>query len=145
MQVSELMTPNPYCLDQNDSVLRAAQEMKKHNLGALAVCDNRRLSGIITDRDIVVSCVAGGHHPEDCKILEHMTANPISVSPDTSIQEALRRMGREQVRRLCVMDGDEIAGIVSLGDLAVRMADDIALAQTLGQISQPVRTPQPVA
>jgi CBS domain-containing protein len=137
------MTQNPYCLQVNESIQRAAQEMKTHNVGAVPVCEGENLIGIITDRDITVECVAAGTPASQCTVKEHMTASPISVSPDTSAEEALQTMAREQVRRLCVTEGNRVRGILSLGDLAVHMAGNQAVAQSLAAISEPVRSSHP--
>ena len=139
------MTQNPACIHPTDTILRAAQEMKMHNVGALPVFEETNLIGIITDRDIAVECVANGNPASECLVKDFMTADPICIGVDATLDEALLRMGQEQVRRLCVLDDGELAGIISLGDLAVRMADSLALAKALAQISQPVRSAHPVA
>ena len=144
MKVREAMTPNPSCVRPNDMVQLAAQEMKLHNVGTLPICDNGILFGIITDRDIAVECVATGNNPVDCLVKDYMTANPITISPDADIEEAFELMGREQVRRLCVMEDGKLVGIISLGDLAVQATDAQNLARTLARISQPVRSGEPV-
>jgi len=144
MKVREVMTPNPSCIRPNDNVQLAAQEMKLHNVGVLPVCDEGVLFGIITDRDIAVECVATGNSPIDCLVKDYMTANPITISPEADTDEALELMGREQVRRLCVMENGHLVGIIGLGDLAVRALDEVLLARTLARISQPVRSGEPV-
>lgn len=142
MQVREIMTQNPYCVQAGENIQRAAQEMKTHNVGSLPVCEGDNLIGIITDRDIVLECVAGGHTVDQCRVREHMTANPISITPNAQVEDALQLMAREQVRRLCVTEGNRVQGILSLGDLAVNMPGDQAVAQALASISQPVRAGQ---
>jgi len=144
MKVREAMTPNPNCVRPNDSVQLAAQEMKLHNVGVLPVRDDGILFGVITDRDIAVQCVATGNNPIDCLVKDYMTANPITINPDADTAEAHDLMGREQVRRLCVMEGGMLIGIISLGDLAVQALDAQNLARTLARISQPVRSGEPV-
>ena len=144
MKVREAMTPNPSCVRPNDTVQLAAQEMKLHNVGILPVCDEGLLFGVITDRDIAVECVATGNNPIDCLVKDYMTATPITISPDADIGEAYELMGREQVRRLCVMERGKLIGIISLGDLAVQALDAQQLSRTLARISQPVRSGEPV-
>jgi CBS domain-containing protein len=144
MKVREAMTPNPTCVRPNDSVQVAAQEMKLHNVGVLPVCDDGILFGIITDRDIAVECVATGNNPIDCLVKDYMTASPITIGPESDVEEAYSLMGREQVRRLCVMEGGKLIGILSLGDLAVQALDAQQLSRTLARISQPVRSGEPV-
>jgi CBS domain-containing protein len=118
--------------------------MKLHNVGVLPVCDDGILFGIITDRDIAVECIATGNNPIDCLIKDYMTANPITIGPDSEIDEAYELMGREQVRRLCVMEEGKLIGILALGDLAVQALDAQQLSRTLARISQPVRAGEPV-
>jgi CBS domain-containing protein len=144
MKVREAMTSNPTCVRPNDNVQLAAQEMKLHNVGVLPVCDDGMLFGVITDRDIAVECVATGNNPIDCLVRDYMTATPITIGPDEDTDEAYELMGREQVRRLCVMDDGKLIGIISLGDLAVQALDAQILARTLARISQPVRSGEPV-
>jgi CBS domain-containing protein len=144
MKVREAMTPHPSCVRPNDMVQLAAQEMKLHNVGVLPVCDDGMLFGVITDRDIAVECVATGNNPIDCLVRDYMTANPITIGPDADTDEAYELMGREQVRRLCVMEDGKLIGIISLGDLAVQALDAQNLARTLARISQPVRSGEPV-
>jgi CBS domain-containing protein len=145
MKVREAMTPNPSFVRPNDMVQLAAQEMKLHNVGVLPVCDDGILFGIITDRDIAVECVATGNNPIDCLVKDYMTANPITIGPEADTQEAYELMGREQVRRLCVMESGKLIGIISLGDLAVQALDAQQLSRTLARISQPVRSGEPVS
>jgi CBS domain-containing protein len=144
MKIREVMTPNPSCVRPNDNIQLAAQEMKLHNVGVLPVCDEDLLFGVITDRDIAVECVATGNNPIDCLVKDYMTANPICIGPEADTNEALELMGREQVRRLCVMENGRLVGIISLGDLAVQALDAQMLARALARISQPVRSGEPV-
>jgi CBS domain-containing protein len=144
MKVREAMTPNPSFVRPNDMVQLAAQEMKLHNVGVLPVCDDGILFGVITDRDIAVECVATGNNPLDCLVKDYMTANPITIGPEADTEEAMELMGREQVRRLCVMEDGKLIGILALGDLAVQALDAQNLARTLARISQPVRSGEPV-
>jgi CBS domain-containing protein len=144
MKVREAMTPDPSSVRTNDTVQLAAQEMKLHNVGALPVCEENVLFGIITDRDIAVECVATGNNPIECLVRDYMTANPVCIGPDAGTEEALEIMGREQVRRLCVMEDGRFIGIISLGDLAVQALEAQNLARALARISQPVRSGEPV-
>ena len=144
MKVREAMTPSPNCVRPNDPVQLAAQEMKLHNVGLLPVRDDGILFGVITDRDIAIGCVATGNSPMECLVKDYMTANPITIGPESDTDEAYELMGREQVRRLCVMEDGKLIGIISLGDLAVQALDAQNLARTLARISQPVRSGEPV-
>ena len=141
MLIADVMTKPVCVLQPDDSVQLAAQEMRRHNVGAIPVGRHDELAGIITDRDIAIGCVAGGHRPEDCRIQEHMTAQPLTIHSGATAEEAIERMGREQVRRLCVVDDGHLQGMISLGDLAVRMSRQPAIAEALAQISSGVRSP----
>jgi CBS domain-containing protein len=142
MDVQELMTPNPYRLNGTDTVQHAAQQMRQHNIGALPVCEAEALRGIITDRDIVLGSVASGRVPGEGLVKDYMTANPFTIAPQTNIDAAIQLMAREQVRRLCVTEGDRVVGMLSLGDVADHMADDQKVSQALAAISAPVRGQQ---
>ncbi len=141
MQVRELMVRNPWGIQANDSVRHAAELMRRHGVGALIVYEQERPAGMLTDRDIAVGCVGGGHDNGDCFAREHMTADPVTIDAEAEITEALRLMGAEQVRRLLVTDQGQVAGIVALGDLAIRSPHHAEVAQALVDISQPVRQP----
>jgi len=100
--------------------------------------------GMITDRDIVVSCVAAGMDATSCKAREFMTSNPIAVTPETDPVEAAKMMAREQVRRLPVVKEGRLVGILSLGDIATALpGNDSLVAETLRRISTPTQAVPP--
>lgn len=135
------MTRNPHGIQANDTCQHAAEQLRRHNVGALPVFEYDRLIGMVTDRDLVSGCMAAGHDASHCAVKQHMTADPVTIGPGASLDEALAKMADEQVRRLIVMEDDHIAGIISLGDLAVRSPGTPQVAHTLTEISQPVRVP----
>ena len=93
---------------------------------------------MLTDRDLVITCIAAGMDARECKAREFMTGSPIAVTPDTDIEEAARIMGQEQIHRLPVVDGEDLVGMVSLGDISMALAsNDNLVAQTLRRISVP--------
>lgn len=140
MLVNDVMTTTLSSVNPNDTVVAAAQQMKLHNVGVLPVCDGGVLLGVLTDRDIALDCVAKGINPAAAFVRDHMTANPITVSPEEDVAEAYARMAEGQVRRLCVLNEDQqLVGMVSLGDLAVQ-APAPELVTLLAQISEPVRS-----
>jgi CBS domain-containing protein len=141
MQLKEFMTPNPHGIQTDDSSRHAAEQMRRHGFGAVPVYDQELLVGMLTDRDLTTGCIAAGHDAGVCTAREHMTADPVSIGPDATIEDALTKMADAQVRRLIVMGSDGVAGIVSLGDLAVRCADSALVGRTLAEISEPVRQP----
>lgn len=141
MKVKDIALREMHCASPDMNLSEIASMMKRHGVGAIPVCSegSNHLLGMITDRDIAVSCVAAGMDAAACRAREFMTANPVTISPDADIEDAARLMAKEQVRRLPVVEGDNnIIGILSLGDLAVALAcNDGLVAETLRKISTP--------
>ncbi|MGE5618655.1 MAG: CBS domain-containing protein [Sphingomonadaceae bacterium] len=145
MKLREVMTTEFCCASPSDSLSKIAAEMKRHNVGAMPVCENGRLMGIITDRDIVVECVASGTDPNTCQVGRFMTTSLVQGHPDMDVGEAAKLMGREQVHRLPVVENGKLVGIVSIGDIAVNCRDDKIVADMVREISLPVRSTRPQA
>ena len=119
MKVKELMTQPVIPIGPGESVAVAARTLTHYNIGALPVCtENGKLCGMVTDRDLVIRCMAGNRAPGATKVRQVMTANVVSVSPDMDASVAAHLMGRQQVRRLPVLEDGKLCGMVSLGDLA---------------------------
>lgn len=136
MKVSERMTSDPQTVAPDDSVRRAAELMDKLDVGVLPVCDDDRLVGIVTDRDITVRATALGSPPDSTNVSEVMTGRVHCVSEDDSIAKAKEVMGSLQVRRVPVLDSNKrLVGILSLGDLAVH--EEPHVGAILESISQP--------
>ncbi len=140
MQLRDIMTSEICCANPSESLVEVAAEMKRHNVGAMPICQDGKLVGILTDRDIVTECVASGGNPKDCKVSSFMSPPFIYGTPDMDIGEAAQLMGREQIHRLPVVDGGRLVGLVSIGDLAVHFKDDKIVAQLLRDVSVPVRS-----
>mgnify|MGYP005830133869 CR=1 FL=1 len=119
MIVKEIMSRNVETCTLLDNVYEVAVKMKENDVGAIPIVDGDHLVGMITDRDIVVRGVAE-KHPGSSKVEEVMSDELVTVGADTTIDEAASLMSRHQIRRLPVVDGQKLIGIVSLGDLAVR-------------------------
>lgn len=121
MKARELMTSNVECVTRQDSLSRAAQIMRDSNIGAVPVVDDResmKLVGVITDRDIAIRHVAGDNSP-DCHVGDHMTSGRMhTVGPDDDVDDVMRTMKAEQVRRVPVTEGDRIVGIIAQADIA---------------------------
>ena len=133
MQVKEVMSRRIIAISPEETVAVAARLLSQHNIGALPVCSrDGRLRGMVTDRDIVVRCVAAG----DAEI---MTRRVLAAEPDRSVDEAARLMAREQVRRLPVQEHGRLVGMVSLGDVAVRPDYTMEAGEVLQEISQNIR------
>ncbi len=140
MQVKEVMSRRIIAISPEETVAVAARLLSQHNIGALPVCSrDGRLRGMVTDRDIVVRCVAAGDDPERTRVAEIMTRRVLAAEPDRSVDEAARLMAREQVRRLPVQERGRLVGMVSLGDVAVRPDYTMEAGEALQEISQNIR------
>jgi CBS domain-containing protein len=136
MKVKELMTPNPTVVKPEDTVAQAATLMKQEDCGALPVMTNGKLGGMITDRDIVIRAIAAGKDPKATKVSEVMTADPVTISPDASDDEAEKLMAKSQVRRLPVVENGKLVGILVTAQLA-RRGNTNELGETIRGISEP--------
>jgi CBS domain-containing protein len=136
MKVSDVMSTDVETVRPDQMVREAARFMLQADAGSIPVTDGNRLVGMITDRDIAVRGVALGYGP-DTPVSELMTSGVVSAHADELVEEAARKMGEAQVRRLPVIDHDErLVGIVSLGDLA-RESDEETAGQALEGVSAP--------
>ncbi|WP_422650278.1 CBS domain-containing protein [Cupriavidus sp. H18C1] len=136
----DVMTAQPAFLTQDDTIKRAAELMAQLDVGALPVCDGRRLTGMVTDRDITVRCTAAGADPANTKVTQAMTEDVQWCSDDESIDTAREKMAAHQIRRLAVIDKDHhLVGMVSLGDLAVKTGDTGGTGEALQGVSQPAQ------
>ena len=136
MKVKELMTPNPTVVKPEDTAAQAATLMKHEDCGALPVVANGKLMGIITDRDIVIRVVAAGKDPRSPPVSAAMTADPVTLSPAASDDEAERLMAKSQVRRLPVVENGKLVGILVTAQLA-RRGNTAELGETIREISEP--------
>ncbi|MEV0229104.1 CBS domain-containing protein [Nonomuraea sp. NPDC050786] len=119
----DLMSPGAECIGAHETLDRAAQIMRNSNVGSLPVCGpDERVKGIITDRDIVIKCIAAGHDPSKVTAGE-LAGGLVFVTPDTSVDEALTKMEENQIKRLPVLEGDRIVGMISESDLAKHLPD----------------------
>ena len=133
----EVMTKNPATCSSQSPVVEAAQMMEREGVGAIPVCENGRLEGILTDRDIAVRVVAGGMDPRETRIGDVMTRDPECVTANESIDRALEVMESRQVRRIPVIDGGgRLVGIIAQADIATRLNDDSATAEVVEAISK---------
>ena len=136
MKVQQIMTDRLVTVGQMEPVSAAARLMKRHNLGALPVCDDTgRLRGVLTDRDIVTRCVAADMDPGDTRIREIMSRGITTCRAEDDAGELIRLMGEGQIRRVPVMDGDRVVGMVSLADLARNGDTSMEAAEALSEIS----------
>jgi CBS domain-containing protein len=137
MNVRDVMTSNPRTVSPNDAIQVAARIMKEEDVGVVPVVDNGRAVGIVTDRDIVIRAVAEGG--VDRPVRDIASRDVVCVRPDDSTREAEKIMSERQIRRLPVVEGDRLVGIVSLGDIAVKEGKDSRTGDTLENISEGVK------
>lgn len=139
MKISELMTSPVIRIHPEETVAVAARMLDRYNIGILPVCgSDGRLCGLVTDRDIVTRCLAAGRAPAVTPVRDVMTAQVRSVRPDMDARTAAEIMGRNQIRRLPVMDNGRLCGMVSLGDLALREQTSMDATDALGEICDSV-------
>ena len=132
----EIMTGSPECIGESETLVAAARKMRDLDVGSLPICgDDDRLKGMLTDRDIVVKCVAEGGDPETATAGQFAEGKPVTIGADDDAEEVLRTMGQYQVRRLPVIDGHRLIGIVSQADVA-RALPEKKVGDVLEAISQ---------
>ncbi len=121
----DIMTGNAECVSVNDTLADAARKLRDLDVGAMPICgDDNRLKGMLTDRDIVVKCIAEGGDPSATKVSELAEGKPVTIGADDSVEEALRTMKEHGVRRLPVIDGHDLIGIVSQADVAKNIDEE---------------------
>jgi CBS domain-containing protein len=131
------MTGGAECVGENDSVLDAPKRLAELDVGAMPICgEDDRLKGMLTDRDIVVKVLAQGKDPSSTRAGELGEGKPVTIGADDSVQEAIHTMKEHKVRRLPVIDGHELIGIVSQADLA-RSVDEEDVGELVEVISAP--------
>ena len=137
MNVSDIMTGKVITVGQDEPVMAAVRLLKRHNVGALPVTDQSgRLRGLVTDRDIVLRCIASEDDPAQTPVRDIMTRSCVTVSPNADCREAARLMSVQQVRRLPVVESGRVVGMLSLGDLARCHRFDMEAARALSEISE---------
>ncbi|MFJ8695690.1 CBS domain-containing protein [Streptomyces roseolilacinus] len=115
----EIMTEGAECIGEDETVLEAAKKMTELGVGALPICGtDNRLKGMLTDRDIVVKVLGAGKDPADCKAGELAQGEVVTIGADDDANEILRTMTRHKVRRLPVIDGHDLVGMVAQADVA---------------------------
>jgi len=140
MLIRDIMSPNVVSISPEESAALAARLLYRHNIGALPVCTaDGRVKGIVTDRDIVLRCIAAESDPAATPIKEIMTKGVASISPNDDVRVGTRIMAKEQVRRLPVVSDGRVVGMVSLGDMAKTHSYDMEASKALSEISENVK------
>lgn len=119
IKASDIMHPGAQCIGADQTLADAAMMMRDMGVGALPICGaDRKLKGIITDRDIVIQCLAEGRNPADMKAME-LAGHLHCVRAGDSMEEVLKKMEMHQIRRIPVIDNDQLVGMISEADLAM--------------------------
>ena len=139
--IESIMTKQVVSVSPNQSVEEAAQLMNQYNIGAIPVVENGQVKGMITDRDITLRSTAAGGN-EKTSVSEVMTNEVITATPDMGVEEAARLMAQKQIRRLPVVENNQVVGMVALGDLATNHQYDSEAEQALTNISTPSKPQQ---
>ena len=134
-RVREVMTPAPATIDAQASPVEAARLMASQDVGSLPVVDNGALVGMVTDRDLVLHVLAKDVDPHQTTVATVCSENPVVVGPEDSLDEALQRMAREKVRRLPVVEEEQLVGIVAQADVS-RAAEAAATGRMVEEISE---------
>lgn len=137
MKVKDVMTKDIAYVNPDDNIERAAQLMSEYNVGSVPVCDNGRVLGIVTDRDITLRSVAKGTESRSQCVRDIMTSNPVCGSPEQDIHDAARIMSERQIRRLPIVENGNLVGMVALGDIAVEPTLSDNAEDALKNISEP--------
>lgn len=132
MKLKDIMSETVIKIHPKESVAVAARLLANHNIGVLPVCEqNGKLCGIVTDRDLVTRCIASNRTPEETMVQDVMTGRLVTANPNMDVAVAAYLMGREQVRRLPVIENDQLCGMVSIGDLAGREESSYEAAEAM--------------
>ena len=127
MKVRDAMTTGAECVGESETLVEAARKMADLDVGSLPICgDDQRLKGMVSDRDIVVKVLARGEDPSTVTAGQLGEGKPVTIGADDSLEEALRTMSEHRVRRLPVIDGHDLVGMLSQADLARSLPDEAA-------------------
>ena len=139
MRIRDLMTSDVRSLQGDMTLTDAAYLMRELDVGVIPVTSKKgELEGVITDRDIIIRNIALGKDPSVTKIESVMTKDIVTITPDTDVSEAASIMSQEKIRRLPVVDGVKLIGMISLGDLAASSKSDQMAGNVLEDVSTPI-------
>lgn len=136
MKVRDIMTTRVVSVEPGSTVKDAAMLMNRHNIGAVPVIDGGAVRGMLTDRDIVLRCVAESRDPGNVRVSDVCSQGAVSVKPEESVSDAMHVMAAEQVRRLPVVEGGKIVGMISFADIA-REKSGMEISEAISEISMP--------
>jgi CBS domain-containing protein len=131
----DVMSSDAQCIGENDTVLDAAKRLSELDVGSMPICgEDDRLKGMLTDRDIVIKVLAQGKDASSTTAGDLAEGKPVTIGADDSIDEALQTMKEHKIRRLPVIDGHDLVGIVSQADIA-REIDEVKVGELVEAIS----------
>jgi CBS domain-containing protein len=141
-KVSDVMSARPYCVSPETPISEAAEVMEREDIGAIPVLEGDQLTGMITDRDIVIRAIAKGKDPRGMPVREVWTRDVVTVSPDDNLSDAMKLMASYQVRRLPVVDDESrLVGVVAQADVALE-AREKSSGEMVEEISKPSEGPR---
>lgn len=136
MKVKDIMSTEVASLNTEDSIERAAQLMRQYDCGSIPVCSEKKVIGIITDRDLALRSTAEGQNSKQQKVRDIMSSNPVVGNPDMDVHDAARIMSEKQIRRLPIVENNNLVGMVALGDISVEPNLQDNAEEALKNISQ---------
>jgi len=140
MQVTEIMTKSPRTVTAETNVKEAARLMQQDDVGMLPVVAGDRLVGVVTDRDLAIRVVADGRDPNACKVSDVMSADVRTCRENDDVDDVMDLMGREQVRRVPIVDDrGALVGVVAQADVVLQAKSDRKAEKTVEKISKPAR------
>lgn len=139
MKIRDIMTTDVEIAEPDDTLDDIASMMRNLDVGAIPVVEDGELIGIVTDRDIVVRCVADGKDPSEVAVDEIISGDLQTIAPDADVKQARRIMAEQQIRRLPVVEDGKLVGMVSIGDIAVKTNKDQATGDLIENVSEGVR------
>lgn len=139
MKVRDLMSQNVQWVDPNQSLEEVAKVLASSNIGSVPICQGKEILGMVTDRDILVRAIANGKDPKRTKVNEIMTKEVQSVSPDTDIHQASDLMADKQIRRLPVIENNQLVGYLAIGDIAIQSIHVNEAGDALSSISEGIQ------
>lgn len=139
MKVRDLMSQNVQWVDPNQSLEEVAKILSSSNIGSVPICHDNQVLGMVTDRDILVRAIANGKDPKTTKVNEIMTKEVLSVSPDTDIHQASDLMAEKQIRRLPVIENNQLVGYLAIGDIAIQSIHVNEAGEALSSISEGIQ------
>jgi CBS domain-containing protein len=142
MKIREIMTRNVVSGQPESSLEQIAMMMRDNDTGVIPIVDRNKLMGVVTDRDIVVRCIAEGKDPVEAKAEDVLSEDLQTIEPDADIDDAADLMSEHQIRRLPVVEKGKLVGMLSLGDMAVKSEEDDITAEALENVSEGVKASQ---